>query len=56
MGAFQKCIWILLVFTMTGIEGWHKVSGNDTAQEGTGLHSMLFSSVPLDIHGGEKAV
>lgn len=27
MGAFQKHAWVALVFTITGPEEWHKVSG-----------------------------
>lgn len=56
MGEFQKCVWVLLIFTVTGIEGRPKVSGDDTKQERTGLHSMLFFDVPQDIHVGKKVV
>lgn len=55
MGEFQKCMWVLLIFTVTGTEGRPKVSGDDTKQERTGLHSMLFFNVPLDIHVGKKS-
>lgn len=65
MHAFQKHVWVLLLCTMTGFRVWYIVAGlgslscNDngkTAPERIGLHSMLFSGVPLDFHGGEKAV
>lgn len=42
MGAFQQCVWVLSVFTMTGIEGGHKVSRADTRKNWFAFHAVLW--------------